>query len=62
MLFFENPERFCTSITKNILVLFFLKNLLNQIVWTAKKTDCTLRDITDSFIFDAAGEAIDSMK
>jgi len=31
-------------------------------VWTAKKSDCTLQDVTDSFIFDAAGEAIDAMK
>ena len=62
MLFLENPETFGIKVTKNIFVLFFLKNLLNQIVWTAKKSDCTLRDVTDSFIFDAAGEAIDEMK
>ena len=62
MLFLENPETFGIKVTKNIFVLFFLKNLLSQIVWTAKKSDCTLRDVTDSFIFDAVGEAIDGMK
>ena len=62
VLFLENPELFCTQTTKNIIVLFFLKNLLSQVAWTAKKTNCTLRDVTDSFIFDAAVEVINVMK